>query len=166
MEKERNETMELQCTASMTGLDRATTAGAEEAEIQYDTAEQVKAQNVQAESQAETDTQEPTDTETRGFAETEAKEHAETEAPEHTKTVANGCVAKDWDTTDKTGKLERLLAEAEEKGYRRGRNESIDKLMKGGVNLQQSYPTETTSEATEEIPILNHIRKPWWGTGR
>lgn len=56
---------------------------------------------------------------------------------------------------------ERLIAEAEERGYRRGRNESIAELMEQPSSADPMLATPPTGSAPE-ILILNNIRPSIW----
>jgi hypothetical protein len=62
--------------------------------------------------------------------------------------------------------LERLVAEAEERGYLRGRNESIAELMKRPGMFERadadSMSDSTDSAGSSEVMILNNLRPSVW----
>ena len=57
--------------------------------------------------------------------------------------------------------IERLVAEAEERGYKRGRNERIAELMENPSAADVSLPDDAPAEEPE-ILILNNIRPSIW----
>ena len=59
---------------------------------------------------------------------------------------------------DDSSELERRIAEAEERGYLRGRNERIEELMKGRPGMRQ----DVCRDGTEGLPILRKIRESVW----
>jgi hypothetical protein len=62
--------------------------------------------------------------------------------------------------------LERLVAEAEERGYLRGRNESIAELMKRPGMFERadadSMSDSADSAGSSEVMILNNLRPSVW----
>lgn len=62
--------------------------------------------------------------------------------------------------------LERLVAEAEERGYLRGRNESIAELMKRPGMFERadadSMSDSADSVGSSEVMILNNLRPSVW----
>lgn len=59
--------------------------------------------------------------------------------------------------------IEALVAEAEERGYLRGRNESIERLMRRpGILEQEPWQRETYVQPETEPMILNNPRVSIW----
>lgn len=59
--------------------------------------------------------------------------------------------------------IEALVAEAEERGYLRGRNESIERLMRRpGILEQEPWQCETCGQPETEPMILNNPRVSIW----
>jgi len=61
-----------------------------------------------------------------------------------------------------TPEMEALIAEAEQRGYMRGRNESIEELMRRPAMLQTIPPADTTIPETDEPMILGNQRISIW----
>ncbi len=57
--------------------------------------------------------------------------------------------------------IEQLIAEAEERGYLRGRNESIASLMGSPSASDPSLPDNSTADRGQTL-ILNNIRPSIW----
>lgn len=66
---------------------------------------------------------------------------------------------KDVKIDNKEAEIERLLAEAEARGYERGRNEKIETWMNEG---RGKVPSLVSKESENEIMILNNMRKSVW----
>lgn len=63
----------------------------------------------------------------------------------------------------KLSEIEALVAEAEERGYLRGRNESIERLMRRpGILEQEPWQRETYVQPETEPMILNNPRVSIW----
>lgn len=63
----------------------------------------------------------------------------------------------------KLSEIEALVAEAEERGYLRGRNESIERLMRRpGILEQEPWQRETYVRPETEPMILNNPRVSIW----
>lgn len=63
----------------------------------------------------------------------------------------------------KLSEIEALVAEAEERGYMRGRNESIERLMRRpGILEQEPWQCETCGQPETEPMILNNPRVSIW----
>lgn len=63
----------------------------------------------------------------------------------------------------KLSEVEALVAEAEERGYMRGRNESIERLMRRpGILEQEPWQRETYVQPETEPMILNNPRVSIW----
>lgn len=63
----------------------------------------------------------------------------------------------------KASEIEALVAQAEERGYLRGRNENIERLMRqpGMLQLEQ-WNRETSGQQDSEPMILNNLRVSIW----
>lgn len=66
---------------------------------------------------------------------------------------------KDVKIEDKEAEIERMLAEAEARGYDRGRNERIETWLNEG---RSKMATAASKEPESEIMILNNMRKSVW----
>lgn len=77
--------------------------------------------------------------------------------------IPAGEPSPDIETADNppSDELERMLAEAEERGYKRGRNESIARLMEHPEQVDPEL-TGTPSGSDPEILILANIRPSIW----
>ena len=63
----------------------------------------------------------------------------------------------------KLSEIEALVAEAEERGYLRGRNESIERLMRRpGILEQEPWQREAYIQPETEPMILNNLRVSIW----
>lgn len=63
----------------------------------------------------------------------------------------------------KASEIEVLVAQAEERGYLRGRNESIERLMhQPGILEQEPWRRETPGQTDSEPMILNNLRVSIW----
>lgn len=62
---------------------------------------------------------------------------------------------------DATGDIEARIAEAEERGYLRGRNERIEELMKEPGSAGET-PTLQPGDELAEVLILNNLRPSVW----
>lgn len=63
----------------------------------------------------------------------------------------------------KLSEIEALVAEAEERGYLRGRNESIERLMRRpGILEQEPWQREAYIQPETEPMILNNPRVSIW----
>ena len=82
---------------------------------------------------------------------------------EGTPSSAEEEVAEEQDTAveheDKEAEIERLIAEAEARGYERGRNEKIETWLNEG---RSRMSTVASKEPESEIMILNNMRKSVW----
>lgn len=59
--------------------------------------------------------------------------------------------------------IEALVAQAEERGYLRGRNENIERLMRQpGMLQQEQWNRETSGQQDSEPMILNNLRVSIW----
>ena len=58
--------------------------------------------------------------------------------------------------------LEALIAEAEQRGYLRGRNESIEQLMQTPSGFESPIGVKTTDDTNGEPLILSNIRPSIW----
>lgn len=56
--------------------------------------------------------------------------------------------------------IDALIAEAEERGYRRGRNEQIENLM--GIPPEMSSEPDKETTVHPEVLILNYFRPSIW----
>lgn len=61
--------------------------------------------------------------------------------------------------TDDADNVERLIAEAEARGYERGRSEGIEAWLQEG---RSKVPMATRNEPESEVMILNNMRKSMW----
>ncbi len=82
----------------------------------------------------------------------------ETMAPEENENEV--CEAEQTDLPD----METMLAEAEERGYMRGRNESIAELMKkpGMMERMPARSVEEMTDNVDEVMILSRQRVSIW----
>ena len=82
---------------------------------------------------------------------------------EGTPSSAEEEVAEEQETAveheDKEAEIERLIAEAEARGYERGRNEKIETWLNEG---RSRMSTVASKEPESEIMILNNMRKSVW----
>lgn len=63
----------------------------------------------------------------------------------------------------KVSEIEALVAQAEERGYLRGRNESIERLMhQPGILEREPWRRETSGQTDSEPMILNNLRVSIW----
>lgn len=69
--------------------------------------------------------------------------------------------ADDTVETDTVNDLRQLIAQAEERGYLRGRNESIARLMERPSASDPSLPDISTAGCPQTL-ILNNIRPSIW----
>lgn len=83
-----------------------------------------------------------------------------------TDTVAKDTVADDTESVDVEtlneddgAEVERLIAEAEARGYERGRNEGIEAWLQEG---RSKMPAGYRKEPESEVIILNNMRKSVW----
>ncbi len=59
--------------------------------------------------------------------------------------------------------IEALIAEAEERGYKRGRNERIEELMQAPGTWETPAPAPAApTDACNEVMILNSMRRSVW----
>ena len=93
----------------------------------------------------------------------EAEPLIEEEITEETPPAAEEEVAEEQETAveneDKEAEIERLIAEAEARGYERGRNEKIETWLNEG---RSRMLTVASKEPESEIMILNNMRKSVW----
>lgn len=93
----------------------------------------------------------------------EAEPLIEEDITEGTPPAAEEEVAEEQKTAveneDKEAEIERLIAEAEARGYERGRNEKIETWLNEG---RSRMSTVASKEPESEIMILNNMRKSVW----
>lgn len=65
------------------------------------------------------------------------------------------------DATDGEPDVEQLIAEAEQRGYLRGRNERIEVEMRRPSLLENNRNAERDVEVSQPL-ILNHLRRSVW----
>lgn len=70
--------------------------------------------------------------------------------------------AADSTTSSDAPNIEQLIAEAEQRGYLRGRNESIKQLMAQPAMYEQLNARPHQPSTDSEVMILNNMRRSVW----
>jgi len=72
-------------------------------------------------------------------------------------------VSEEGEEMMKESEIDKLVAQAEERGYLRGRNESIDELMRRPGMMEREPWSRACEQAAESEPmILNNLKVSIW----